>query len=768
MTLLSDGTTVYECTSSEEVVDLLRGGQGVFGIAVSGALRELRGSLAQLPGERADGVDGAAGESGATHPHDELARRRQHRTRHRLTASADVSGPAPAVGCRAGSLRVSAADDSAWESRRPPLDRRGAEGATSPEPLRHPDRALERPLWRGRARQTGTPSPAGGGVGPPILERTRSSTPSPTSSRPARFAARHIGRRPTTSSGCSTRSATPRSTTCSPTPSRPSIREKLRPGPAAGGVRGRGRRRTARAGRPQPGAHLDDRPRLLRHDHPAGHPPQRAREPGLVHRLHALPARDQPGPARGAAELPDRWSRTSPGCRSPARRCWTRRTAAAEAMALAHRAAKTGDTFVVDADVLPQTLDVVRTRAVPLGLERRRARPVRAAARRRRLRRARRSTRARPARSATSRRWSRRRTSAARCVVVAADLLALTLITPPGEARRRHRGRHHPALRRADGLRRPARRLPGGALGPRAAAARPPRRRLGRRRRRAGVPARPADPRAAHPPGEGDVQHLHRAGAARRDRVDVRRLPRPGRAARDRAARAPAGLDPGRRAAGGRGRRRRRPVLRHDHRRGCRAAADAVVGAAPRRRHQPAPGRRRHRVGVAATRPRPGRTSSRSGRPSAARRGRRRASRRRRRRSARRRARRDFLTHPVFNSPPLRDGDAALPAPARRPRLRARPRHDPARLVHDEAQRDHRDGAGDQPRVRRHAPVRAGRPVRRLPRAVRRPRDVAGRDHRLRRDLAAAQRRLAGRVRRAARDPRLPPQQRATSAATSA
>ncbi len=44
-------------------------------------------------------------------------------------------------------------------------------------------------------------------------------------------------------------------------------------------------------------------------------------------------------------------------------------TAAAEAMALAHRAAKRGDTFVVDADVFPQTLDVVRTRALPLGLK---------------------------------------------------------------------------------------------------------------------------------------------------------------------------------------------------------------------------------------------------------------------------------------------------------------------------------------------------------------------------------------------------------------
>ena len=44
-------------------------------------------------------------------------------------------------------------------------------------------------------------------------------------------------------------------------------------------------------------------------------------------------------------------------------------TAAAEAMALAHRSVKQGDTFVVDADVFPQTLDVVQTRALPLGLK---------------------------------------------------------------------------------------------------------------------------------------------------------------------------------------------------------------------------------------------------------------------------------------------------------------------------------------------------------------------------------------------------------------
>jgi DNA-binding transcriptional MerR regulator len=77
ITLLSDGTTVYECTSSEEVVDLLRGGQGVFGIAVSGALRELVGSLANLPGERADGTEI---EGGVASDADELTRRRQARS----------------------------------------------------------------------------------------------------------------------------------------------------------------------------------------------------------------------------------------------------------------------------------------------------------------------------------------------------------------------------------------------------------------------------------------------------------------------------------------------------------------------------------------------------------------------------------------------------------------------------------------------------------------------------------------------------------------
>ena len=85
ITLFSDGTTVYECTSAEEVVDLLQGGQGVFGIAVSGAMRELTGAIADFPGERADG-----GESIAA-PEDELASRRKTATAR--SADADTRPP---------------------------------------------------------------------------------------------------------------------------------------------------------------------------------------------------------------------------------------------------------------------------------------------------------------------------------------------------------------------------------------------------------------------------------------------------------------------------------------------------------------------------------------------------------------------------------------------------------------------------------------------------------------------------------------------------
>ncbi|WP_432545949.1 MerR family transcriptional regulator [Kineococcus sp. SYSU DK004] len=52
ITLMSDGASVYECTSADEVIDLVQGGQGVFGIAVGRVWREVEGELASLPSER--------------------------------------------------------------------------------------------------------------------------------------------------------------------------------------------------------------------------------------------------------------------------------------------------------------------------------------------------------------------------------------------------------------------------------------------------------------------------------------------------------------------------------------------------------------------------------------------------------------------------------------------------------------------------------------------------------------------------------------------
>lgn len=68
ITLMSDGSSVYECRSPEDVIDLVHGGQGVFGIAVGAVWREVEADLAELPAERSDGS--------ATVVNDELSRRR--------------------------------------------------------------------------------------------------------------------------------------------------------------------------------------------------------------------------------------------------------------------------------------------------------------------------------------------------------------------------------------------------------------------------------------------------------------------------------------------------------------------------------------------------------------------------------------------------------------------------------------------------------------------------------------------------------------------
>ena len=72
VTLMSDGASVYECTSNDEVIDLLQGGQGVFGIAIGGVWREIEGTLSELPSEKLTTEQGpVAG--------DELAARRAAR-----------------------------------------------------------------------------------------------------------------------------------------------------------------------------------------------------------------------------------------------------------------------------------------------------------------------------------------------------------------------------------------------------------------------------------------------------------------------------------------------------------------------------------------------------------------------------------------------------------------------------------------------------------------------------------------------------------------
>ena len=79
VTLMSDGASVYECTSNDEVIDLLQGGQGVFGIAIGGVWREIEGSLAELPSERAAEDGGSA---------DRRALRASPGPRHQLTPPA--------------------------------------------------------------------------------------------------------------------------------------------------------------------------------------------------------------------------------------------------------------------------------------------------------------------------------------------------------------------------------------------------------------------------------------------------------------------------------------------------------------------------------------------------------------------------------------------------------------------------------------------------------------------------------------------------------
>ena len=75
ITLMSDGSSIYECTNSEEIFDLLQGGQGVFGIAIGKVWNEVEGSLSHLQAENLS--DGSAVTQDQAN--DELAARRKLR-----------------------------------------------------------------------------------------------------------------------------------------------------------------------------------------------------------------------------------------------------------------------------------------------------------------------------------------------------------------------------------------------------------------------------------------------------------------------------------------------------------------------------------------------------------------------------------------------------------------------------------------------------------------------------------------------------------------
>ena len=220
---------------------------------------------------------------------------------------------------------------------------RGAEGATSPEPLRHP--GPDGTGISGVQRAGGPPPPgaarpqaacghrAGGdrGGGPGRHGRAwRLPLEAPMTFEAPIFAAPALdGRHP----GCAEPGA-PRAEAAAfdvtshraipggaaadargnrprhagradPGGPAPGYRRPEAAGPAARAVRGGSARRAAPPGRPEHRGPLHDRAGLLRHAHPGGDPPQRAGEPGLVHGLYPVPAGDLAGAARGAAHLPD-------------------------------------------------------------------------------------------------------------------------------------------------------------------------------------------------------------------------------------------------------------------------------------------------------------------------------------------------------------------------------------------------------------------------------------------------------------------------------
>jgi hypothetical protein len=54
---MSDGASIYLCTTNDEVIDLVSRGQGVFGIAIGKVLREVETSLVEITSAATDAAD---------------------------------------------------------------------------------------------------------------------------------------------------------------------------------------------------------------------------------------------------------------------------------------------------------------------------------------------------------------------------------------------------------------------------------------------------------------------------------------------------------------------------------------------------------------------------------------------------------------------------------------------------------------------------------------------------------------------------------------
>ena len=243
----------------------------------------------------------------------------------------------------------------------------------------------------------------------------------------------------------------------------------------------------------------------------AGHPAQSVREPGLVHRLHALPGRDQPGPAGDAVQFPDAGHRThrpAGRVRLAARRGdggrRSRRHRLCAIIATSATASRSPASCIRRSSTWcgpAPSRSASRSTATTIDDQHRGAARALAGYLRRL--------------SASIGAAIEKAKAAGALVIFVADPLALTLTEPPaalgadiavGSMQRfgvpmGFGGPHAAYCAVSDKL---TRLMPGRLVGQSVDAHGPAR-----------LPPCAADARAAHPPRQGDLQHLHRAGAAR-------------------------------------------------------------------------------------------------------------------------------------------------------------------------------------------------------------------------------------------------------------